>query len=71
MRLRDVGLRRRQTRLIYTNHRPSPWLIEASAPRSLQPIVRQTVPYNFIPSQMTASVDALTTGRRIFGQNIP
>jgi hypothetical protein len=41
MRLSDVGLRRRQTKLIYPDHRSSPWLIEAAAPRSLEPIVRQ------------------------------
>jgi hypothetical protein len=40
MRLSDAGLRSRQTKLIYPDHRPSPWLIEVSAPRSLQPIVR-------------------------------
>jgi len=28
MRLSDAGLRRRQTKLIYLNHRPPPWLTE-------------------------------------------
>jgi hypothetical protein len=32
MRLSDAGLRRRPTKLIYTDHRPTPWLSEA-APR--------------------------------------
>jgi hypothetical protein len=42
MRLSDAGLRRRKTRLIYPNHRPSPWLNEYATPRSLEPIVRRT-----------------------------
>jgi hypothetical protein len=45
MRLSDAGLRLRQTKLIYPDHRPSPWLTEASAPRSLQPIVRRLAKY--------------------------
>ena len=40
MRLSDVGLRRRQTKLLYPNHRPPPWLIEDATPRSLEPGVR-------------------------------
>jgi hypothetical protein len=40
MRLSDARLRRRQTKLIYPNHRPSPWLTEDATPRSLEPIVR-------------------------------
>jgi hypothetical protein len=40
IRLSDAGERQRPTKLIYPNHRPSPWLTEAAAPRSLQPIVR-------------------------------
>jgi hypothetical protein len=40
MRLSDAGLRRRQTKLLYPNHRPPPWLTEDAAPRSLEPIVR-------------------------------
>jgi hypothetical protein len=40
MRLSDAGLRRLPTKLLYRNHRPSPWLIEDAAPRSLEPIVR-------------------------------
>src|SRR3984885_12383170 len=32
MRLSDAGLRRRNTKLIYPNHRPPPWLTE-DAPR--------------------------------------
>jgi hypothetical protein len=31
MRLSDAGLRQRQTKLIYPNHRPPPWLIEDAA----------------------------------------
>src|SRR5580658_4484940 len=33
MRLSDAGLRRRQPKLIYSNHRPSPWLNEDANPR--------------------------------------
>jgi hypothetical protein len=40
MRLSDAGLRRRQTKLIYPDHRSSPWSNEDDAPRSLEPIVR-------------------------------
>jgi hypothetical protein len=40
MRLSDAGLRRRTTKLIYPGHRPSPYLTEVAAPRSLGPIVR-------------------------------
>ena len=40
MRLSDAGLRRRQTMLIYSDHRSSPWLPGAVAPRSLEPVVR-------------------------------
>ncbi len=43
MRLRDAGLRRRTTKLIDPDHRPSPWLTEDAAPRSLEPIVRPYV----------------------------
>ena len=32
MRLSDAGLRQRQTKTLYPNHRPPPWLIE-DAPR--------------------------------------
>src|ERR1700683_8489 len=40
MRLSDAGLRCRETKLIYPNHRPPRWLTEDAAPRSLEPIVR-------------------------------
>jgi hypothetical protein len=40
MRLSDARLRRRKTKLIYSN-RLSPWLTEDAAPRSLEPIVRR------------------------------
>jgi hypothetical protein len=40
MRLSDVGRHRHQTKLIYPDHPPSPWLTEDAAPRSLEPIVR-------------------------------
>jgi hypothetical protein len=41
MRLSDAGMRRRQTKLIYPNHRLPPWLTEDATPRSLEPIVRR------------------------------
>jgi hypothetical protein len=31
MRLSDAGVRRQETKLIYPNHRPTPWLTEAAA----------------------------------------
>jgi len=40
MRLSDARLRRRETKLIYPDHRPTPWPSEVVAPRSLEPIVR-------------------------------
>jgi hypothetical protein len=40
MRLSDAGLRRHESKLLYPNHRPTPWLPEDAAPRSLEPIVR-------------------------------
>jgi hypothetical protein len=40
MRLSDAGLRRRETELLYLNHRLPPWLTEDAATRSLEPIVR-------------------------------
>jgi hypothetical protein len=40
MRLSDAGLRQRQTKALYLNHRLPPWPIEDVAPRSLEPIVR-------------------------------
>jgi hypothetical protein len=40
MRLSDAGLRRPQAKLIYADHRPSPWHTEDAAPRSFEPIVR-------------------------------
>jgi hypothetical protein len=39
MRLSDAGARR-QTKLIYPNHRLPPCPTEGAAPRSLEPIVR-------------------------------
>ena len=41
MRLSDAGLCHCKTKLIYLNHRPTPWLNEDAAPRSLEPIVRR------------------------------
>ena len=41
MRLSDAGLRCRQTKLIYPDHRLPPWLTEDATPRSLEPIVRR------------------------------
>src|SRR5580704_6919906 len=41
MRLSDAGLRRRQRKLIYANHRRPPRPTEDVAPRSLEPIVRR------------------------------
>jgi hypothetical protein len=32
VRLSDAGLRRRQAKLIYPDHRPTPWLTEDAAP---------------------------------------
>jgi hypothetical protein len=32
MRLSDARLRRRQTKLLYPNHRSPPWLTEAATP---------------------------------------
>src|SRR5476651_1439251 len=32
MRLSDAGMRRRPTKLIYPDHRPTPWLIEDATP---------------------------------------
>jgi len=43
MRLSDAGLRRRQTKLIYTDHRLPPWLAEDPTPRSLVPASGGTV----------------------------
>jgi hypothetical protein len=40
MRLSDAGLRRRQTNVLYPNHRLPPWPIEDAAARSLERIVR-------------------------------
>jgi hypothetical protein len=40
MRLSDAGLRWRQTKLIYPDHRLPLWLNEDATPRSLEPIVR-------------------------------
>src|SRR5882724_11558366 len=40
MRLSDAGLRCRQTKPIYRNHRSPPWPNEDATPRSLEPIVR-------------------------------
>jgi hypothetical protein len=45
MRLSDAGLRQRQTKALYSNHRLPPWLTEDSTPRSLEPIVRRE-PYH-------------------------
>jgi hypothetical protein len=33
MRLSDARLRRRQTKLVYLNHRLPPWVTEATSPR--------------------------------------
>jgi hypothetical protein len=40
MRLSDAGMRRPKTKLIYYNHKPSPWLTEDAPPRSLELMVR-------------------------------
>jgi hypothetical protein len=40
MRLSDAGLRRRQSKLIYPNHRLPPWLTGDATTRSFEPIVR-------------------------------
>ncbi len=41
MRLSDAGLRYRQTKLVYPDHRLLPWPNEDATPRSLEPIVRR------------------------------
>jgi len=41
MRLSDAELSLLKPKLIYPDHRPPPWPIEAAAPRSLEPIVRR------------------------------
>ena len=41
MWLSDAGLRRRKTKILYPDHRPSPWFTEGDTPRSLEPIVRR------------------------------
>ena len=41
MRLSDAGLRRRQSKLLYPDHRSPPWPTEDATPRSLEPIVRR------------------------------
>ncbi len=43
IRLSDAGARCRQPKLIYQNHRPSPWLTDDAPRRSLKPIVRVRV----------------------------
>jgi hypothetical protein len=43
MRLSDAGLRCRQTKVLYLNHRLPPWLTEAATLRSLEPIVRSGI----------------------------
>ena len=60
MRLNDVGLRRRQTKLIYPNQRSPPWLAEDAAPRSLQPIVRQPHALTFLRAMTLARIPAYT-----------
>jgi hypothetical protein len=40
MRLSDAPAQR-QTKMLYPDHRPPPWLTEDSTPRSLEPIVRR------------------------------
>src|ERR1700678_3159455 len=46
MRLSDAGLRRRQTKALYPNHRPYSSAHRRRAPRSLEPIVRHSVATN-------------------------
>ena len=58
MRLSDAGLRQRQTKALYPNHRPPPWLNEDAAPRSLEPIVRWH-PTKLRPSSPTSLTDPL------------
>jgi hypothetical protein len=40
MRLSDARGRRHKSKLLYSDHRPSPWPIEDVSPRSLEPMVR-------------------------------
>jgi hypothetical protein len=41
LRLSDAWVRRYQTKMLYPNHRSTPWLTEDATPRSLEPIVRR------------------------------
>src|SRR5450631_4223745 len=54
MRLSDAGLRCRQTKLIYPNHRLPPWLTEDSTPRSLEPIVGRILCATAVLSQRSS-----------------
>jgi len=64
MRLSDAGLRRRQTKLIYLDHRPPPWLIEDATPRSLEPFVSGRTATSNAASSETKVRPASCTARR-------
>jgi hypothetical protein len=55
MRLSDAGLHQRRTKALYLNHRLPPWFTEAATPRSLEPIVRQSLALQFVLPLPTAS----------------
>jgi len=63
MRLSDAGLRCRPTKLIYPNHRLPPWLTEAAAPRSLEPIVRRPHTLTLFGAMTLAQLPAYTADR--------
>ena len=60
MRLSDAGLRQRQTKLLYLNHRPPPWLTEDATPRSLEPIVRRPHTLTLVRAMTPAQLPAYT-----------
>jgi hypothetical protein len=57
MRLSDAGLRQRPTKLIYPNHRSSPWVTEDATPRSLEPIVRGRLEKRTTTSRTARPID--------------
>ena len=69
MRLSDVGLRCRQTKLIYPNHRLPLWPNEDAAPRSLEPIVRRPHMLTLVGAMTLAQLPAYTADRPL--RNLP
>jgi hypothetical protein len=60
MRLSDAGLRCRQTKLIYPDHRLPPWPNEDAIPRSLEPIVRRPHTLTLVRAITLAQLPAYT-----------